>query len=165
MGTTTERAPAPAWPDWHPGERAVQARLGLAAYVPPSAVVDGLPSQHRLFYATRLAYLPVATLDEDGRPWASLLTASDGRPGFIESDDANNMTIHAHVYPGDPIRRNAKLGSTGLFAAVGVEGSTGRRNKFGGDFSLAREEGDNFQLDVAIKFALGFVLILTKCNF
>jgi hypothetical protein len=149
----SQRPLAAAWTEWHSGERAVQARLGLGQ--PIAVFVDGLPTSHQIFYATRLAYLPVVTLDEEGRPWASMLTGPDGKPGFIESTDTDSMFIHAHVSDGDPIRRNVALGSGHLFAGVGVEASTGRRNKFGGRITRTHEEDNTLHLDIETKWSLG----------
>jgi hypothetical protein len=149
----SQRTLTAAWPDWHSGERAVQARLGLSRT--GAVFMDGLPSSHQIFYATRLAYLPVVTLDEEGCPWASMLTARDGKPGFIESTDADSMFIHAHVLDNDPIRRNLASGSDHLFAGVGVEALTGRRNKFGGQIARAREEDGVLHLDIDTNWSLG----------
>lgn len=149
----SQRTLTAAWPDWHSGELAVQARFGLGR--PIAVFMDGLPSSQQIFYATRLAYLPVATLDDQGRPWASMLTGRDGKPGFVDSLDADNMVIRAHLVEGDPIRRNLISGSGQLFAGVGVEASTGRRNKFGGQVARACEEDGVLHLDLKTQWSLG----------
>jgi hypothetical protein len=148
-------APAPAWSSWHPGEVAVQRRLGLAAHVPSSAIIDQLPQQHRLFYATRLNYLPVVTLDAAGRPWASILTSRDGHPGFIQSDSVASLHIEASVWDGDPILDNLRDVPGALFAGVGVEPSSGRRNKFGGVVLNAKQQENRLDIDVRITYSLG----------
>jgi hypothetical protein len=159
MGVT-QRPLASAWPDWHPGERAMQARLGLAMHVTPAVFRDGLTTQHQLFYATRLSYLPVTTLDAEGRPWASLLTSKHGTHGFITNASTDSVTIQANIWDGDPIRRNLTTSSERLFAAVGVEASNGRRNKFGGQIVGVHEEKDVIRFEVDVKYSLGCVFFL-----
>ena len=73
----------------HRGERAVQARMqtpsSLAAAI-PQYIEPALSPVHVAFY-TGLAYLPLATLDEGGRPWASLLVTRGDRVAGIDAAD------------------------------------------------------------------------------
>lgn len=60
---------------FHPGEIAIQQRLGVAermAEFGRRVVRDHMPDQHRQFYA-QLPFLVVAAVDDQGRPWASLI--------------------------------------------------------------------------------------------
>jgi uncharacterized protein len=91
---------------FHRGEIQVQGRLlvredaervgGIVASEIPPTVGPFLRSQ-------RMAV--AASLDERGRPWASLLT---GPPGFIEVADEHRLRIAARPIPGDPLAGNLR---------------------------------------------------------
>ena len=71
---------------FHAGERRVQERLGVRDQIEPWArkvVRPYLPEEHRQFYA-QLPYLVVSARDDEGRPWATLLSEE---PGFIVSPE------------------------------------------------------------------------------
>lgn len=100
---------------YHEGELAVQARVGVGAdglgaqemYRP--AMASGV--QHFLA-AQQLAV--VATLDEGGRPWASLRS---GSPGFLHAVDEHTLEIGGYSHPDDPLIANlAKPGPAGVLA-------------------------------------------------
>lgn len=157
------RKPNAAYIDWHPGEQSVQATMNLSARVPIEAIVDKLPEQHRIFHSTTLRFLPVTTLDEQGRPWASVLCSKDGSPSFISSPSATSMEIKAHTWEGDPIVRNVQRFETllkddkrPLISAIGLETSTRRRNKFGGSIVQACLRDRTLFLGVSVNSALGY---------
>ncbi|KIK39445.1 hypothetical protein CY34DRAFT_89195 [Suillus luteus UH-Slu-Lm8-n1] len=130
--------PLPALRGWHPGEQAVQAIIHLPERVAITAIVDRLPEQHRIFHTTRLHFLPVTTLDQQGRPWASFLCSNDGTPGFISSPTDALLMVKARLWPGDPIIQNCSVqlhDEKPLFSGIGLEVSTRRRNKFAGHIS------------------------------
>ena len=63
---------------FHPGEQEIQARLGMRDEIEDIGqrfIRDHLPEQHQEFYAN-LPYLVVGSVDDAGRPWASLLAGS-----------------------------------------------------------------------------------------
>jgi uncharacterized protein len=100
---------------YHEGELAVQARVGVGAdglgaqemYRP--AMASGV--QHFLA-AQQLAV--VSTLDEKGRPWASLRS---GQPGFLRALDEHTLEISGYSHPDDPLIANlAKPGPAGVLA-------------------------------------------------
>jgi predicted pyridoxine 5'-phosphate oxidase superfamily flavin-nucleotide-binding protein len=100
---------------YHEGELAVQARVGVGA--------DGLGAQEvyhpamargvqHFLAAQQLA--AVATLDEQGRPWASLRS---GQPGFLRVLDEHTLEIGGYGHPHDPLLANlAKPGPVGVLA-------------------------------------------------
>lgn len=149
--------PLPALRGWHPGEQAVQAIIHLPELVAITAIVDRLPDQHRIFHTSRLHFLPVTTLDQQGRPWASILFSHDGMPDFISSPTNALLAIKARLWPGDPIIQNLsqfhdrKL----LFSGIGLEVSTRRRNKFSGYISNVSLRGLDVDLTSVITQALG----------
>lgn len=149
--------PLPALRGWHPGEQAVQAIIHLSEHVAITTIVDRLPEQHRIFHTSRLHFLPVTTLDRQGRPWASILCSNDGMPDFISSPTDASLTIKARLWPGDPIIRNCSQLHDGkpLFSGIGVEVSTRRRNKFSGYISNISLKDLDIDLTVVVTQALG----------
>lgn len=127
---------------WHSGETLVQARRGtpreLSSSVPDYIEKD-MPRQHAEFFA-ELDYLPLATLDKLGRPWASILvtkSARDPSVGITTLGD-NQTDVVAEINAYDPFVR--ALGpdhrpsgdNQRLFAGVGVDFTNRRRNKLAG---------------------------------
>src|SRR5258708_13356692 len=97
--TEIQNTPSP----WHAGERAAQARVGVAERmerVGRHTIRDFMPDQHRDFFA-QLPFLVVGSVDRDGLPWASLLS---GPPGFARSPDPRRLVIRAHPIAGDPLQ-------------------------------------------------------------
>lgn len=150
-----------AFKGWHPGEQAVQKLMCLPERVSVSAIVNKLPDQHRIFHSTRLHYVPITTLDDEGRPWASVLCSSLGTPGFIYSPTNTSLHVHARVWPGDPISTTlAQLDGRKddpFASGLGLEPSTRRRNKFSGRVSHANFDGRDLILELSVTHALGCV--------
>ena len=139
-----------------------------------TVTIDGFPADHRAFYH-QLAFLPLATLDDRGRPWISVTTASDGRRGFCSStwdptrwdvpEDPKletELNVKAWFPVGDPARdnlvRGMSLGSRRLVAGVGLELLNRRRNKFAGHISSVKtiEDGTSeWTLTLQIEYVLG----------
>ena len=76
---------------FHSGEQRVQERLGVRDIEDwaRKVVHDYLPEAHRAFH-TALPFLVVAARDNQGRPWATLLT---GPEGFVVSPDPKSLII------------------------------------------------------------------------
>jgi len=145
---------------WHPGERAIQAKLDYARamdlYQGYTMVDDCLPLQHRIFHNKNVSFVPVTTLDGTGRPWGSLLSKS-GESGFITSPDDTTLVMKADVGDGDPLIENISDASEGkkLIAGLGIDFSTRRRNKFAGRIASANRSGSSIELTLEINQALG----------
>lgn len=118
---------------FHPGELAAQALAGVAT--PNAAIRDYMPDQHRAFFSL-LAYLPVATLDEDGVPVATLLT---GEPGFVASPDPHSLYIGGRSDPLDPAGRFFREGAP--IGILGIDLATRRRNRANGIIQSADRNG------------------------
>lgn len=136
----TGNAPLPGWPGpgspTHEGEAALQERAGVRARSEAAgrrAVRDFMPDQHRAFFAA-LPFLIVGSLDEDDRPWASILT---GRPGFMASPDPRTLTIRAAPVPGDPL--GAALVEGAPLGLLGIQPETRRRNRMNGTVAAAAD--------------------------
>jgi predicted pyridoxine 5'-phosphate oxidase superfamily flavin-nucleotide-binding protein len=126
---TTDQRPSPPPSPWHDGERAMQARVGVAermARVGGRAIRDFMPDQHRDFFA-QLPFIVVGSVDHDGWIWASLLA---GRPGFATSLDPRSLTIAALPVGGDPLAGALVLGAK--LGLLGIELPTRRRNRLNG---------------------------------
>ncbi len=113
----------------------------------PHYIESDMPKQHADFFAG-LSYLPLATLDHQGRPWVSLLvTQSDNDPSVgIQIDGRNTTHVVAETNPHDPfVRALSQDHPSGLeaqlFAGVGVDFSNRRRNKIAGSIRAADVEG------------------------
>ena len=114
---------------YHPGEEALQARLGRKEHQEQMARQihrPYMPEQHRDFFA-QLPFVFVGSVDENGAPWASILY---GDPGFIATPDDKSMSLNTAVIPGDPLANNLQPGSP--IGLVGVELSSRRRNRMNG---------------------------------
>jgi uncharacterized protein len=111
-------------PQFHIGERAVQARAGVAPR--GSAIRDAMPDQHRLFF-TALPFVLVGTADDAGWPLATMLT---GAPGFVTSPDATTLRIAPLPHPDDPAAQWLQRGAP--IAVLGIDLVTRRRNRANG---------------------------------
>jgi predicted pyridoxine 5'-phosphate oxidase superfamily flavin-nucleotide-binding protein len=141
---------------WHPGEIAVQQSMGFdKAMIGVYMHIDNqMPEQHQIFHQG-LAYISVTTLDDKGRPWASLLTSKSGEPGFIKVLNEGTLLIDADVWAGDPIRNTAAPG--GLIAGLGVMFENRRRNKFAGRIRETSKSGDRIKMLVDVDETIGWV--------
>jgi hypothetical protein len=128
---------------FHSGEQAAQALAGVAS--PHAAIRDWMPDQHRAFFGA-LPFLPVATLDGQGAPLATILT---GAPGFIDSPDANTLQIAARPDEADPAGGFLVPGApVGL---LGIDLATRRRNRASG---TVRDVGSD-RLVVSVEQSFG----------
>jgi ferredoxin-NADP reductase len=149
----------------HKGELRLQERRNTPKEMIssiPQYIAPDMPQQHADFFA-ELPYLPLATLDHDGRPWVSLLvTRSESDPSIdIKISDQNTMEVVAESNPYDPFARALMQDPTSghaqkLFAGVGVDFSNRRRNKIAGQISAASvEESGKIRLHLASDQHLG----------
>ncbi|MBB3179864.1 pyridoxamine 5'-phosphate oxidase family protein [Variovorax sp. Sphag1AA] len=132
---------------WHEGERALQAREGVAerlAEIGPRIMRDFMPDQHRTFFA-QLPFMIAGSLDEAGQPWASVLAAP---PGFAHSPDAHHLRIDALAAAGDPL--SAALVAGAPIGLLGIEPHTRRRNRMNGIVSEIDARG--FTVEVRQSF-------------
>ena len=93
-------------------------------------VLGFMPPQHMFFFGN-LTYFGVGTMDDRGRPWASVLT---GEPGFIWPVSQNYLAMVTDVSAGDPVLENLSRGYTvaegrRLIAGLGLDFTNRRRNK------------------------------------
>jgi predicted pyridoxine 5'-phosphate oxidase superfamily flavin-nucleotide-binding protein len=99
----TARRPEPDGP-FHPGELAVQRRAGvvLDARQVGASIGGVLPPMAGAFLRDQRVAV-VASLDDAGRVWASLVT---GPAGFVKAVDEGLLLVNGRIVPGDPLVRN-----------------------------------------------------------
>jgi predicted pyridoxine 5'-phosphate oxidase superfamily flavin-nucleotide-binding protein len=143
---------------WHPGESAAQRAMGFDGSMPDvhNYIRDEMPDQHRLFHS-ELAYIALTSLDSEGRPWGSLLTANSGEASFISSPHPRQLLVGADVWEGDPIAAYED-GSGGLVAGLGIMFHNRRRNKFAGRVSGLQRVGGQLNLSIQVEEAVGYVI-------
>lgn len=113
---------------FHAGELEMQRRAGvedearavgriIASRIPPAAA--------RFLARQRMAV--AASLDAEGRVWASLLS---GRPGFIAAVDQTLLRLEARPAPGDPLLAN--LAARPELGLLVLDPQTRQRMRFNG---------------------------------
>lgn len=126
----------------HAGERRLHERRAT-----PAALSEAMPGyidrdMHRQCadFLAALPYLPLAALDAQERPWATLLiTRSQSDPTVGIRITGQNITeVTADTHPHDPFARalqqalDSGIHTSHLFAGVGIDFSSRRRNKLAG---------------------------------
>ncbi|KAF9554604.1 hypothetical protein CPC08DRAFT_766583 [Agrocybe pediades] len=150
-------------PGWHRGEDAIHAKLG---YDQIENAVDlykwimlEMPDEEARFYSSKIQYLPMCILDNEGRPWVSVLAREDGQIGYIHYPARNTLQVEATLWDGDPFVGYFEDTEDGqrspLFASVGIEVSTRTRNKFAGRIEEAQLQGKSLKLTLKAAQAIG----------
>lgn len=133
----------------HTGELLLQQRRNTPrelADAIPQYIDSDMPQQHADFFAG-LSYLPLATLDQQGRPWVSVLVTNSGDDPSIGvkvlGGNATDVVAETSLY--DPFARALQQDCTSaderrLFAGVGIDFSNRRRNKIAGAIEKASVE-------------------------
>lgn len=124
---------------FHAGERAAQARFGVAARmaeIGARVIRREMPQQHREFYAA-LPFVAIGAADAGGQPWATLLAGA--APGFVQSPDAATLRVDALPPAGDPLAPLLRAGAP--LGLLGLEPPTRRRNRANGDILEADARG------------------------
>ncbi len=128
---------------FHAGEQEVQERLGVGDIEDwaRKVVRPFLPEQHREFH-TSLPFLVAAAMDEQGRPWATLLTGPDG---FITSPDPRSLVMDGVSLDGDPL--SGALSSGRHLGLLGIELANRRRNRINGRVRAGGDDRLIFDVD------------------
>ncbi len=117
---------------WHQGERALQARLGVAEQmkdVGSRVIRDYMPDQHRTFYA-QVPFLVLAAVDAAGDPWVTLVESKQAATPVATSPDPTHLDIIALPAVDDPVRDALEIGDS--IGVLGIELPTRRRNRVNG---------------------------------
>lgn len=129
--------------NFHPGERYLQRLSGVnikVAEIAPRLIRDYLTVQHQEFYP-QLNTLFVASVDKQGRSWASILT---GQAGFIHILDKKRICIKAKPLVGDPLINNLK--SAEHIGLLGLQFETRRRNRVSGQLLDSNNSDINIEV-------------------
>lgn len=132
---------------FHAGELSLQAKAGVKEKVArfgQRGIRSFMPDEHREFFE-ELPFIFVASLDDSGRPWASIVW---GIPGFAASPEPAILRVAGVVAPGDPLVRNLKMGAP--VGVLGIQLETRRRNRVNG-LVIAENDGA-FSLEVTQSF-------------
>ncbi|PPR00315.1 hypothetical protein CVT24_004602 [Panaeolus cyanescens] len=144
---------------WHRGEAAVRQKLGYDKIPQLRRAFDmisgEMPEQHSTFYTTRLHFLPITTLDQEGRPWGSIASGKGGEPGFVRHPKYNTLVFDIESWNGDPLLENIRGDGPHLIAGIGVEVATRRRNKFAGTIHKNSRNENSISLEVEVTQAIG----------
>jgi predicted pyridoxine 5'-phosphate oxidase superfamily flavin-nucleotide-binding protein len=149
----TGRDPLPGWPHgepaFHAGERAMQARAGVAermAEIGHRVVRGEMPDQHRELFE-KLPFMLVGAMDAAGRPWATMAT---GQPGFVRTPDARTLRLGQRPIGEDVLGLQLSPGRpVGL---LGIEPATRRRNRANG---VVMPSADGADLSVRVTQSFG----------
>src|SRR5260370_35993763 len=75
-------------------------------------------------FVAALMFMVVGMADQNGHPWATTLS---GPSGFMNSAEANLLTIKAWLHPDDPLHSCIRDGAPS--GGLGIDSSTRRRNR------------------------------------
>jgi predicted pyridoxine 5'-phosphate oxidase superfamily flavin-nucleotide-binding protein len=157
---------------WHRGEISIQRKLGYVEAIKDSwsMVRNFMPEQHRAFHTSKLPFIPITTVDGDGRPWAAIVAGSTGEAGFVHSPDSQTLSVHARLWDGDPLLDTVEawvdpnpgqstVAQRFLTAGLGIEFSTRRRNKFAGTIqSVEYKSNLDYKLHLRVTQTTGYAL-------
>lgn len=111
---------------FHAGEREAQMRAGkrdVVEAIGKSVIRPFMPDQHRDFFQ-QLPFIILGSVDEDGWPWASILSGGDG---FIASPNRSRLDLKITALEDDPIKTSLHAGAP--IGLLGIEVATRRRNR------------------------------------
>lgn len=118
---------------FHDGERAVQARAGVAAIAERvgGSIHAEIPPRAQAF-ALEQPFAVLASRDKGGGMWASIVC---GRPGFLRAPSERTIEIDAAPIPGDPLATNLVAGAP--LGALVIDLGTRRRMRVNGRLERA----------------------------
>lgn len=128
---------------FHPGELAVQARVGvLAAATRVSGIIQSaIPAPAQAFLVGQ-SFAIVGTVDPSGRVWASLLA---GEPGMLRVPDPHTLHIAAIPTAGDPLATTLasalELGTPADLGVLVIDLATRKRLRVNGTAESATDGG------------------------
>jgi uncharacterized protein len=120
--------------DWHEGERAVQVRAGVTDGARlRSGVRDSLPPHFAAFLAAQ-RFLVIATRDEAGRLWCSMVA---GWPGFATAAGPRLVSVDRRAFTDDSVIRH--LAADVRAGVLAFDPSTRRRIRINGVTSVGAD--------------------------
>ncbi|MCW8930537.1 MAG: pyridoxamine 5'-phosphate oxidase family protein [Gammaproteobacteria bacterium] len=131
---------------FHDGEKEIQTRIGkreAMEKIGRHVITSFMPDQHRIFY-TQLPFLVAGSIDNEGWPWASIIS---GKPGFLNSPERNILHINSKIICQDPLQDSIKIGAQ--LGLLGIELSSKRRNRLNGRIYEVKPNGFSIKVDHA----------------
>ena len=131
---------------FHKGEKALQRHVGkheTAEKMARRMISNFIPDQHRQFY-NQLPFLVVGSVDDEGWPWASFLSA---KPGFLHSPTPESLDINTTPFNNDPLGESIKTGKP--LGLLGIELTTRRRNRLNAHVSETHDNAFSVKVDQA----------------
>jgi predicted pyridoxine 5'-phosphate oxidase superfamily flavin-nucleotide-binding protein len=113
---------------FHRGEIDVQTRAGVrerASRV--GRIVTDRVGDDEAWFLERRTFAVLASVDAEGRPWASPMS---GEPGIVRVEDSATVTLVGMIPDGDPFHEN--LRRPGPVAVLGIDLSTRSRFRVNG---------------------------------
>ncbi|MFK3820443.1 pyridoxamine 5'-phosphate oxidase family protein [Pseudomonas sp. NPDC089407] len=144
MQQSPDHRPSP----WHAGEKSLQEKAGVAERMEAfgqKVIRDYMPDQHRIFYH-QLPFMVAASVDSQGRPWATLL---EGPEGFVSSPNPRQLMIDTTLAADDPATPG--LAARQAVGLLGIELHTRRRNRINGQIQQTAQG----QLQVTVEQSFG----------
>jgi len=129
---------------FHSGEKAMHERTGMTEVIEEfgrRAVRPFMPEQHREFFA-QLPFMVVGSVDDEGLPWASVVT---GKPGFASSPNNTTLRLDTVVSDDDPLFAAMRAGSQ--LGLLGIELPTRRRNRVNARVRESNDSGFTLLVD------------------
>jgi predicted pyridoxine 5'-phosphate oxidase superfamily flavin-nucleotide-binding protein len=129
---------------FHEGELEVQERIGVREKIGDAgrrSIRSFMPEQHQTFFG-QLPTFFVGSVDDRGRPWASVLC---GAPGFVRAIDPQTLRIDSLPGEQDPLAANLRAGAR--IGGLGLEFETRRRNRVNGHVTVVDKTGFELRVD------------------
>jgi hypothetical protein len=129
---------------FHSGESQIQKRVGKYEAMESfgrRVIRSFMTEQHQNFFS-QLHFLIVGSVDDNGWPWASILT---GDPGFTSSPNSTSLNVEASTLMGDPLIESLKVDAP--LGLLGIEIPTRRRNRLNVRISEKTQTGFNVKVD------------------
>jgi uncharacterized protein len=128
---------------------------------------EGLTPFYAQFFS-QLDFLPLASMDEKGRPWASLVSGNDGNIGFLKPSQENDWTKSTLKFEVSntrclPLLRALQNGQEieqdgekrKISANVGIMLHNRRRNKMDCWLKGFETKGDNVEIELGVSYTMG----------
>ena len=148
MSSHRDDSDAPDAPGvFHAGELLMQERCGVRDRIEQvglALIHHTMSLQHRQFFAMQ-RLLFAGSLDEQRRPWASVLC---GERGFVHALDERTLRVDALPQSGDPLAANLAAGVP--LGLLGIEFATRRRNRMNG--TVVETDANGFRVGVDQSF-------------
>lgn len=129
---------------FHPGEVAVQQRLGVAqkmVSVGARVIRNHMPEEHKSFFQS-MRMMFIGASDAQGAVWASALS---GPEGFVRTPDSRTLRMQACLAKGDALGAQISAGSRVGLLGMALENR--RRNRVNGTVAWRTQDAIEVRVD------------------